>query len=328
MNKRDILSEIRSRQLRTGSGRQFGYCYRLDQIDHLIQGMSWASKETDELLRYIPLALIAVVESHFRILYALIINQDAEYLSRAVKFSKEQNMRFEPEFLVAFHARSATPGDLFSHLFRLNGLEDIQATLTALLGMDYLKEVQRFDVNEAELTESEADTFKNITGASFKAIKDMFALRHIIAHELALNLTLDSQKMLDDYRRVKELLQATTTWVEVKLGIFIPAPQQWANRHRQAAFEKADQQLQTIIDKLVHLQTGEREFPLLTYSEPFLKAVEKWKEFREAYADALAAPYDGGSAQSSVYNEARIRQTANFLQYLEDTYQDLLEIDL
>jgi hypothetical protein len=321
MAKRDIISEIRERQLRTNNLKQIAYSFRLNQLDKLIKSTEGEMSKNTELLRYIPVALIAIVESHFRTLYAIIIDHDVKYLANAVKFSKEQNLRFDPDFLVALHGKKATSGEIFAHLFQLNGLEDINKTLNSLLGIDFLDKIKDSDEPFDLEFEPDDDRFKKRYTRCFEALQKMFTLRHIVAHEFASNITLDKKEILSDYRLVKRLLKAATSFIEVTLAICIPPQQQLANIHMLQEADKMERKLDAAIDKLVNYNLAEWEFPLITHKEAFLGAIAKWKDFRESYADSFALFYEGGSFQSMAHSRIKIAQTQYFLQNLQDEFK-------
>lgn len=225
MKKRNIITEIKERQLRTMGLQQVGYIFRLNELDTLLHQIDSSSPGNSEVLRYLPIGVIATLEGHLRILYSIIIDQDSTYLSNAVRFFKEQNLRFDPEFLVALNGKKATVGEIFAHFFQFNSFEDINKTLSTLLQLDFLHEIRNFErPQDFELYNDDPD-FRVVSSATFEALKRMFTLRHIAAHELGLDITLNSEQILSDYQLIKNFLDATTTFVELKIGVYTP-PQQ------------------------------------------------------------------------------------------------------
>ncbi len=64
MAKRNIVEEIENKKIRSGYSSKYGYSTRINQIDDLLEKFENSdSKENDEFLRYLPLAIVATAET-------------------------------------------------------------------------------------------------------------------------------------------------------------------------------------------------------------------------------------------------------------------------
>jgi len=160
-----------------------------------------------ELEQYIPIRLIACIEGYFRLVYADLIDFGDPYRGNASKFDR---VKFSIETAFSLQANSISIGEFIAHLLPLSSLEDINSTMSRLIGDDFLKlfKEKRDDlpVQQALL---EFDAFAELIGS----VKEIFEVRHIYCHEIAL---VDTPKFISSgesrIRRVVEFL-----WISEKL---------------------------------------------------------------------------------------------------------------
>ncbi len=186
MAKRDYISEILSRKqrLHKRGGRWALLSRKLDPLADcfnflLAPGLVPESVRT-ELIRYLPVAHIAVLEGYFRLAYAELINHGDPYLTNAGQF-KEIKLSLEP--IIGLHKRDTTTGELIAHFLPHNSASDIENNMTTLLGHSF-----RGALLDEEFIPSDATagvSMRELDEPVWKGLHRMFELRHVVCHELA-----------------------------------------------------------------------------------------------------------------------------------------------
>ena len=182
-SKRDVIAEVLSRKERhfkkiprlTQTERRF---FDLEGAIYLLNRQSdFPARHKRELYRHVPVALIAISEGYFRMLYRDLIDSGEPYLSAAGNF---RDVKLDITSLVGAQKRSITLGDLISHQLGHSSLGDIESNLSILLNQDFSIEFTK--------------RLKNEDGGDPKAIFEkqlrrlivyIFSQRHIYCHELA-----------------------------------------------------------------------------------------------------------------------------------------------
>jgi hypothetical protein len=326
MPRRDIIDEIKKRRARSGSAIGLStYRGRFDSIDLLVDEIHASLKDVNqEIVRAIPIASIGALEAHFRICYATIINHSPTYLANAVRHAKEQNIRFDLELLVPLQGKKISIGEFLSHLFPINQLDDINQTLSSILEINFLSRHSVYDSESPHQFDNQEEQIKS--QSCYAAVRRMFSLRHILAHEFALNLPLNKDEILEDYSSIKFFIYTATELIEKTLQIYVFPTQMNVNQFAGEQFEKSDNELQNLLERIKQLRTsGGYEFPIIEDCRRFDKAIRKWREFREAYGDSFSASYKGGSMQPAVHFWQLTTQTKYFIQNLEDEFRQYLE---
>lgn len=160
-----------------------------------------------ELEQYIPIRSIACIEGYFRLVYADLIDFGDPYRGNASKFDR---VKFSIEIALSLQANSISIGEFIAHLLPLSSFEDINSSMSRLIGDDFLK---LFKEKRDDLPVQQAlpgfDTFAEL----ISSVKEMFELRHIYCHEIAL---VDTPRFFSPgesrIRRVVEFL-----WISEKL---------------------------------------------------------------------------------------------------------------
>ena len=181
--KRDLVGEIfarRSRSLKRGS--RFAKAQRrLDSIiaalDHLERQRH--SLDRQELLRYIPIALIACIEGYFRLTIQELIDTGSPYCERIAELS---DAAFSKEHMVAIHLRKVSLGEIVSHTVRISRFTDLTKTMSSLLGCDFLAALKKTGFSASET--GPIVTFDRFAPKALASLKDIYTLRHIYCHEL------------------------------------------------------------------------------------------------------------------------------------------------
>lgn len=184
--KRDILTEIEKRR-----ERLFFRIPRLDQARRRLSALMRAADYlrsrtkgavsptiTRELHRHFPVALVAVSEGYFRMLYQELIDSGEPYRSNARQFG---DVRLDVHTFLGSHSGLASAGEIIAHQLPHNNPGQMEANLSILLGEDF-SATFRARLAEEDLQLGGGTLFQK---QLLELIHRTFALRHTYCHELA-----------------------------------------------------------------------------------------------------------------------------------------------
>jgi hypothetical protein len=180
--QRDIIAEIlekRSRLMRRADRyRQFTERNDaiLDAIDLLAKHARHDPYTRMELLRYVPIGIVACWEGYVRLLIRDLVNLGQPYRENAARLDVG---KFDVDAVLAIGGKRISTGELISHQLRINNLDDINKHLSTVMGFYFLEELMRTHApdNDMPLFYIADKLFRDINGA--------FEMRHIFCHELA-----------------------------------------------------------------------------------------------------------------------------------------------
>jgi len=130
-----------------------------------------------ELIRYFPIAAVACIEGYFRVLFRDLIDAGSPYCDNLVKSEEKEikDLRFKLEEVLVIRVKTVSLGDFISQLLPAGSLEGIDKSMSALLGKKFLKTI----------VSREPKAFEQIAPIHCDSVKRLFELRHIFAHEIA-----------------------------------------------------------------------------------------------------------------------------------------------
>jgi hypothetical protein len=323
MANRNIIEEIETKKSRSGH-YHYGYHSRVTSIDDLLVRVGTTALPSDnEILRAIPVASIGMLEAHFRELYTIIINKEQQYALNALQAVKDK-VKFDADYFIAIQGKKISIGDFVSHLLQINKLEDIISTISNIMGIDFSKKYKTY--NYDDYLSKVAIYAKAIPEECIESVNRMFELRHIFAHELALNYIINKEQVLQDYENLKYFIAAATEMIERELGYFVGYSQFDISEYWFNAFNKEENHLEELLKKIRSIIGPDNpELNLVDDFKNFDQAIEKWKEFRTAYAETFSISYEGGSMSTSIYNSVRTQVTKYFIESLTDEYRVYLK---
>jgi|LakMenE01Jun11ns_1017448.scaffolds.fasta_scaffold9921506_2 hypothetical protein len=211
MGKRDYVSEILAKKQRTVPTSQrwelvserLGHIGLVSKATHFLdhfnqiegiedlEGFDWIKEDYialkynfglgSELIRYIPIGLVACMEGYFRKVYADLIDHGSPYKENASKFS---DIKFSIETAISLEIHSVSIGDFVAHLLTTNNLDDINRNVSTLIGEDFLgklKTIRNQAIRQQYLFPMDDN---ELMGYMVKSIRRIFEFRHMFCHEL------------------------------------------------------------------------------------------------------------------------------------------------
>ncbi len=182
--KRDIIAEIDRRRTRHQI-RVPRYNQTKRRLEALGGAYHYVGPKTSdiplqfrkELHRYFPIALVAITEGHFKLLYRDLIDSGDPYLRNATTL---KDVRFDFASAAAMANGRVTLGEIVAQQLPHNNLTQIEANMSALLNEDFGRTFRDRILRE-DATQGQT-TFQRW----MRTIIDyIFEVRHIYCHELA-----------------------------------------------------------------------------------------------------------------------------------------------
>jgi hypothetical protein len=192
-SKRDYISEIlgKKARLHRRSDRMDLFRKRVYPVVAGFRGIKSLNRSVsfrDEWLKYGAIGYVACMEGYFRLLIANLVDHGEPFLGRLPLL---QDLRFPSDVVVAIHARKLSLGDFVSHLLPMNGVPDIEAHLSTLLGLSsFLGELKNQHTSKWVKT-----TAEKIAPGFVGETQQLFQLRHRYSHELATKERVPVRKM-------------------------------------------------------------------------------------------------------------------------------------
>lgn len=204
MAHRDVLKEIAELRKRNLRGKS-PYVVAFRRIRPVLDGLHLVSRKKaktiadKEFVRGVPVSLVACMEGYFRHHAARLIDSGRPFLQNAGGF---KDVRLTLDSLLSTHAKRVTVGELIVHGLKVSSIEDIDRMMSTILDRPFLATLKK----------------QGLENEAIAAISEVFRKRHIVAHELAPGLKIDSKKTLDEAYSVFALLLSSNMYIEARLG--------------------------------------------------------------------------------------------------------------
>lgn len=316
--KRDLIQEITTVQYRNPPHGRMLFYFKLNALKNLFNSIG-TQYGNEELYKYIPIAIVSCFETYFQELIAEIIDFGDPYTNNAVKFNQTKNVRFDFEIVHAVKAEKITIGQFISHILPLNNIHDIQANISILLDIDFLKEIKcyqaqsiRDDINEA------SKQFKVDPNYSIQILNRTYELRHIFCHEYASNFKVDKVEILECLRIAELFLQQVSEFTHDFMYPGHPRTQGEINKRSYSDYKAADEELTALVAHILETSGGEPAFSF--DSSLFTKMIETWKVYRDLKAEVYAFDCKGGTMYPCVLSGSQRISTEQLIDELKRQY--------
>lgn len=313
MSARDFISEIIDIRERRSSNNSHSETFiRLSSLETAFKN---APKENHELLKYFPIALVAAMESCFRVMVAELIDHGEPYLGNCDQLLKNHKITFD--LIKAFQGQQVSVGEFVSHVVSVNKLADIDSLLSTVIGKPFLKELKNHRSRwDAEILKKKDARIILDPDTTYKNIMRTFELRHIFCHETATRVTFDYEEIEKCFLSVSIFLKASVDYVNETMYPNAPLTQTDMNIH---SAEEADKVMDEVIEvkkQIIELISDQPERISLLESSH-----EKWLEYMDKFSTFSADTCKGGTIWPLLYNS----NSSNLLKGYLDTLKKELE---
>lgn len=281
---RDIIQQIADiRQRRRFGSAMSELPLRLFALEHAFKEHD---KSQSELTRYFPVALIACVESYFRMAIKDLIDTGDPYLSNAEKPASSLKLDFS--VLRAVHGKAITVGELVAHGVPLSRLDHIENTLTSLIGTGFLQALRTTTDRWAhEVRGQPATPILSEPDQVYSDVARTFELRHIICHEIASAYLIEADEVARCFQSCVAFLRAADEFISETIHPGAPLTQTDMNIAAGQSLAESRERLEKAI-------AGVRERLDAAELAAFNDSQKKW----QIYSDAWVAFVAGDRANS------------------------------
>ena len=307
----DKILEVRSR------------CFGLREADlHVrLMAIEIAYKHFDsrftELLRYFPIALVACMESYFRLVIKDLVDSGEPYLSNSSDLLRTD--RFDFDILKALHGQEITIGDVISRYPPISNLGHIVQLMDSLMGCDFREKLRNVhDRWEVEIKERPKQSIIRDVHETFRYVERSFQLRHIFCHEAATEIDVNKEEIDKCVHHTSLFLKASNELVTETLFPNAPLTQTDMNVASYEDYRKEKEDLALLLKKVTEVLSSKQK-------EKFHEANEAWRKFVEASVEVEGLVCEGGLMRPMIENSAaaqftreRKKQLKGLLVYLSD----------
>jgi hypothetical protein len=325
-NERDLINEIMLIQARNGFQTRHEYWYRLHEIERALNRLLDKDPVPDiaiftanrELLRYIPIAIIACIQNFFRLSIKELIDSGEPFNKNVSNFKDTLSY----DILAAIQTKTFTLGEFIAHSLSYSNLEQINSHITNLIDENFIDKLQSFE--RYSLHEPDnllRDYFKKNSAEILESINIAFKMRHTFCHENATNVNVEPVEIKKHFDNCKIFILYSNEVITNILHPNYPQTQQQMNQESFRSFEEKDKESSDLIEK-IKLIREESIFPEDDDDcSKFDEIHEKWKEYRKLYAELSTSKTRKGTIHPLMYNSAMERITTDLLQSLKERYR-------
>jgi uncharacterized protein YecT (DUF1311 family) len=322
--KRDLIREIQEVKSRSEFDSRYDFVSRLENIERALEEfMSYQGDYNMELLKYIPIATVACYEAFFRSTIKEMVDFGKPYSDRVAHYNQSKNVKLDFEVISAIQTKTLTVGDFVSHILPYNNLSDVVSNISVLIDKDFMEELKMFAPPVLfEDDQRKREEFRANFGDIVQSVESTYRLRHIFCHEFATVQDVDAQTIKADYSNCRVFLEQANDCVWNILYPNAPLTQSDMNDEAHEEFEQVNKKLWKLV-KLLKTMSDSGEMYSINPAL-FDKSLEKWMEYRDAYAAQQASSVKGGSMYSMIYAGSLTRCTKEKIESLKTEFDILL----
>lgn len=317
--KRNIITEITAIKSRSEFNSRLDFNTRLNDIEKAFnENLNYKGVYNKELLKYIPIAIVACFEAFFRSVYKELIDFGEPFSDNVIEFNKSKNVKFDFDIINAIQNKTVTVGEFISHILPCNNFEDINSNLSTLTNLDFYDEIKTFKKVTA-FDNADSRQFIENTEQIFADIKRTFELRHIFCHEFATNLRIDKDEILRCFNNAKLFLMQTNDFIWELIYPNAPHTQGEMNDQATDNFANLEKDLSKLITVIKTVSEQDTYFELDLHF--FDKTIIEWKKYRKVKAQFDSSYFKGGTIYDLFYLNSMSTTTEEKIASLKKEYE-------
>lgn len=284
MKKRNIVNEITSIKSRTEFNPSMVFEQRLDDIYDALQKLLDMENPNKELLKYIPISIVACFEAFFQNMIKLLIDNHKQYYANIVGFDQSKNVKLDFQVLAAIQSKTLTVGEFVAHLLPYNNLEDIASNIKTVTGEEFLTELKKFSQKPGPpYLEGQWQKYRDKPGIVINGVNRTFELRHIFCHEFATNIDIKAKEIAEIFDCCHIFLTLSFRYL---YSIVYPSSSGNPKYHTLQAikeFTETDAVLHVVIKKIVdriYKSKSHEEWNVALFKD----SIRKWRKYRDSRA--------------------------------------------
>ena len=271
-----------------------------------------------ELLRYFPIALVACMESYFRLVIKDLVDSGEPYLSNSSGLFHTN--QFDFDVLKGLHGQTITIGDVISRYPSISNIRHIVKLMDDLMGYDFREKLSSvYDRWEVEAMESPKQSIIRDIHETFRYVERSFQLRHVFCHEIATAIDVEKEEIDKCVYHTSLFLKASDELVSETLFPNAPLTQTDMNIASYEDYRKEEKDLALLLKKVTEVLSSKQK-------EKFYEANEAWRKFVEASVEVEGLVYEGGSIRPTIENGAAAQFTRERKEQVEKLFAYLNEL--
>jgi hypothetical protein len=271
------------------------------RMSSLVQTFSAPEKHREELLRYFPIAVVAAIDGYFRARLAKLIDSGEPFLSNAV--SAYPNVSLDAALAGAIAAKTVSLGELLMHPVNIGGFDTLIQVVTKITGVtNFLEELTK--IKPTHLGAKKDDRVVRDPAATWNHLGKVFALRHILCHELAVDLEIGDAETRGLLITSQQFMTAAAQWFN-KLEHPHPPP---SKEERIGRAKESRARAEKRLNSQLSVFRSDGTLPDAA-KVAVSKAAENLHEYQKSLEDAIAA-INRGQYFPFEYEEQNLRDSA------------------
>ena len=270
-----------------------------------------------ELLRYYPTALVACVESYFRLAIKELIDSGEPYLGNSRQLLRREGYDFD--ILMGLHGETITIGEVISHHPSISSLGHVIATMERVMGIDFRKAIAEvYDRWNVEIGKKPRQPIIFNLDDTFCHVERTFELRHVLCHETATAIEIEKEEIDKCIRHTSVFLKASDELISQTLFPDAPLTQADMNEASYSEYEKEREGMDGLVKTISDGFSSKQ-------NEQFVLANKAWEAFFKSSVEIEALYYEGGSIMPTIANRAAtqlVRDRKRQLERLLDLLQE------
>ena len=199
-----------------------------------------------ELLRYYPTALVACVESYFRLAIKELIDSGEPYLGNSRQLLRREGYDFD--ILMGLHGETITIGEVISHHPSISSLGHVIATMEQVMGTDFRKAIAEvYDRWNVEIGKKPRQPIIFNLDDTFGHVERTFELRHVLCHETATAIEIEKEEIDKCIHHTSVFLKASDELISQTHFPDAPLTQADMNEASYSEYEKEREGMDALV---------------------------------------------------------------------------------
>jgi uncharacterized protein YecT (DUF1311 family) len=291
--RRDYIAEIEAKRGRNRS-RLVAGALRLHSLNEAFRRVG----SDEELLRYFPIATIAIVEGFTRHSIRRLIDRKEGSLSTFLGSQWAKDQKFDLAVLHAIAGRRISTGELIAHLLPIKSVENINTVMSAALGEPFVALLGTIqDRWSIEIEGKPPSPIISDLDAVLRTLASTFRVRHVLAHEpLGIDMSVDEVR--EQLSSAAAFINAADEIVSRTINPNAPLTQMDMNIEAARSARLAEEELDGLLSQARRVIDANR-IPLLDRSQ------DQWRQYRGTQIESEGMVFEGGSIRPMIEAGAR-----------------------
>jgi hypothetical protein len=266
-----------------------------------------------ELFRYFPVAVIAVLESHFKLAVKAIVDNGSPYLERGLVLVKER-LRVATDVVPILHRKTVSVGELVAHQLPFNSLASFEDPLSSLLDQSFKNLIRTVRDPWMVRIDSDSPPIVKDLEKLWRTLARTFEQRHIVAHEAASKFTVTYEDAKDSLECAEIFTNAVDASLWATIWLNVPLNQREMNVNAWDIYRETRRNFAGTL-RAAYVIAKER-----SENKSFYQLHKIWKQYARGWADLEEEGWGSGSIRpliaATVRNsllEARLKSVIDWI---------------